>query len=408
MRIENSHHLLDRLREVDEYHARQHPAREAEFRLLARWESGTSVAPRAIPLSWNTIKRPLVILAACVMLLATSLHDEIRRVSRIHFRPVLPSVPAASTSAQQSPPQRPRHERPRFHDTIAPMPHPTPNPSNTIDRSLPVVPRRQSPRKNDVDLSWPQYAPQTSPPEFRRWKPLAKPDKTDLFETSPTQWYWPNPPASKSENPNNFWGGSSSTKVPRKQDENAESHEPHESAEPAVCQSPDALKQAAYLDCSEQGLTLADFKLLEPCGDNQFLRETHECAETEIEACVTDTLGDGKTCEDPGLMKTLAYETCTAAGQQLTDLVFDFGDCNGMVRMAKFTCCTPDLPPPNTPSCHEAVPLNDSMVCRDPGLMKQEAWETCNAEGTYLLDYKAWGDCPPGQASNMIVTCCDP
>ncbi|HRI66921.1 MAG TPA: hypothetical protein PK156_21890 [Polyangium sp.] len=403
MSVHDSRHLLDQLRDLEHHYAQQQPARDAEMRLMSRLRTNTSRSPRIAQLSWNHVKRPLLILAACVVILAASVHDEIRRVGRIHLRPAWPNLPAASTNPLPPPAPKSRQERPRYHDSMTPMPPRAPEPPKTIDPSAPIA-ITLSPDQGELDASWPPDAPRTRTREFNYWNSPEKPRKTNFFDTPSTQWYWPGTRTTKPESYLPSSGGSSrTTNTPTKPEATPKP------PKPVVCQSADVLKKAAYVDCSDQGLTLADFSLLEPCENGLYSGEMHECTEVETDpdGCITDTVGDGKTCMDPGWLKTVAYESCNAAGQQLTDLVFDFGTCNGMAVTATYTCCTPDVPA-NTPTCHETMSPNNQGSCRDSGLMKLEASELCVAEGNYLVDYKAWGNCPPGQASSLVAICCEP
>jgi hypothetical protein len=403
MSVEHGRDLLHPLREVEEHYVRQVPVHGAEMRLLTRFDAKASKLPRTFGLSWNNTKRPLLVLVACAMILAISVHDEMRRVSRIRFRPVFHNLPATSTNPLRPRPPIPQQQRPRFHDSMTPMNPSTPERSNTIEPSVRNS-DMPSPQINESDSSWPLQEPRAYVPEFRRWSSSEKPRRTELLETPSSDWFWPGARATKAENSLPVGGGSSRSTTSPNNDE--ATPKPHQAT---VCQSPDVLKSAAYLDCSDQGLTLSEIVLLEPCGEDLYRSEKHECTEVENEpdGCTTDTLGDGKTCVDPISLKTAAFETCNAAGQQLADVVFDFGDCGGMATFVKYTCCTPDLPP-NPPACHESVPKNAPSVCRDIGLMKQEAWELCSAEGNNLVDYKTWGDCPPGQASELVAICCEP
>jgi len=228
---------------------------------------------------------------------------------------------------------------------------------------------------------------------------------TRTFDNSSADMYLSIAPESKWENASRSLGTSSreTKSTPATHDETTESNGP------AVCQSPDYFKQSADLDCSEKGFALAELTLLDPCGNGQFRRETHECADAELDACITDTIGDGTTCQDPGQIKTLAYEACSASGQQLTDLVYDFSDCGGNAKMATFTCCTPSpqQAPANPPSCYELA-TGDGLTCKDYGTMKQEGSDLCALKAGYLFDFTFGGDCPDGQASKVAVICCNP
>ena len=405
MSIESSHDLVVRLREMDEHYARLEPARGAETRLLARLEKATPSSRKPVGLTWRTIWRPLVFVGACVAVLAISLHDEIPRARRAYFRPLQSNVPAASTEVRPPAPKTPRNQDSVFHDAIVPTARPTNDNRHDVAPSFPLFQNMPSTAEDFVDPSQPRSDRMPRVPLSYRSSPFDGPKKMFSSDTSP-EWYWSGPAAPKSDFPLSGWGGSSSTSSP-----SSRSHEKPKAPEPkasAVCQPPDFFKKSADLDCSEKGLMLTEITLLNPCGNGLFRHEKHECVETELEACFMATLGDGKTCQDPGNFKLIAYEKCTAAGQQLTDLVYDFDNCNGMVKMAQFTCCTPAVepPPPNPPSCYKLAPI-DYSTCKDIGMMKQEASDLCMAEKGYLFDMQYAGDCPAGQASQLFVACCD-
>jgi len=103
----------------------------------------------------------------------------------------------------------------------------------------------------------------------------------------------------------------------------------------------------------------------------------------------------------------IAYEACSAKGQQLIDLSIDTTNCGGKAKMAKYTCCTPapQQPPPNPPSCDE-IPQGDGSTCKDMSTIKQEAVDLCTTDGGSLFDLKFGGDCPNGQASKFVAVCC--
>lgn len=399
MSVESSRDLVARLHEVDEHYARHEPARGAETRLLARLSKTTDSSRK--PLAWRTIWRPLVV-GACLAAVVISLHDEISRARRSYFRPLQPNVPAASTDVHIPAPKTPRKQDPVFHDAIIPTPRPTYENRHDIAPSMPLP---QPPQVDDsVDASQPRR--ERMPRMFLpyRSRPFdAQRMKMRSFDSSSPEWYWSGAPVPKSETPLSLWGGSSSTSSASRRHEKAS--EPNTMI---ACRSTDYLKTAADLDCSEKGLMLTELTLLEPCGNGGFRRETHECIEAELEACFTDTISDGKACQDPGLLKMLAYEKCTAAGLQLIDLVYDFESCNGGMGGAKYTCCAPAVEPPapNPPSCHKLAPI-DSATCKDLGTLKQEASDMCAAENGYLFDLHVGVGCPDGQASQVIVVCCD-
>lgn len=410
MSAESSRNLLARLRDVDEHYTRLEPARGAESRLLARFEGRPSSQRRPIGLTWRNVWRPIMVIAACLAVVVISLHDEIPRAKRAHFRPLHPNMSAASTDVPRPAPKSPQKTNTPFHDSIVPAPGPTNEPPKHVPPMRPFMEDAPSLPEDSVDPWWPRGERGRRILFPRRSNPLHESQRMASFDMSSPDLYWTGAPASKLENPPRGSGGASRTSTLSEPRSHQESSETAESNATPVCQWPDALKQAAYVDCSEKGLAPTDLTFLDPCGNGQFRRETHECAEEEIEVCFTDTLGDGSTCQDPSSWKTVAHDTCAKAGQQLIDLVYESGGCGGYARMAKFTCCTPapEPPPPSPPSCYETAPLGDGSTCKDIGLAKQEAWEACKADGSYLFDMQYAGDCPPGQASQIFVLCCDP
>lgn len=404
MSTDSSRRLLVHLREMDEHYARLEPTRGAESRLIARMERRGSPQRSLIGLAWKTSWRPIVFIGACAAVLALSLHDDVPVALRGHFRPLHPSVPAASTDVRIPTPKVPRKTNPTFHDAVAP--------------TLPTSPTNERPIN---ELPFPTYLPEvpaqsedsfTPPPTDGKRRiqspfrlgPFDKPTTTS-FDHLLSDVYLSAAPESQSESAPRSWGPASrAAKNPT-----ATQQDPTESNASVACQSAESFKKSADFDCSEKGFALAELTLLEPCGNGQFRGETHECAETELDACYTDTIGDGTTCFDPGQIKTLAYETCLAAGQQLTDLVYDMNDCGGKTKMATFTCCTPapQQPPSDLPSCYEMTPA-DASTCKDYGALKQDGSDLCALKSAYLFDMKFEGNCPDGQDSIAVVVCCGP
>lgn len=407
MSANTSRNLVAQLREADQHYAQLSPPAGAEQRLLARLEAKAS-SRKPLGLAWQNVWRPLVIVGVGLVVLALSVHDETQRAQSGPSRRLHPQVPAGSTNIETPPPKTPPRQKPMFLDNIVPTAQPTNDRPPEVTPRYPLYQNESAPSDDFSD------EPQPPQERFRR-VPLSVPwihydgqPKTRPFMMSPTEWYWPGS-AAKSDNPLPFVGGGSSpSSSPSKPSEPATRVEVPKHHAAAPCYAPDSLKKSADLDCSEKGLLLSELTLLEPCANGLFRRETHECIETELEACFTDTLGDGKTCQDPGNLKMLAYDKCVGAGQQLTDLVYDMSDCAGMVKMAKYTCCAPSIePPPNPPSCQKLPPV-ESAVCKDLGTLKLEASDLCAADGGYLFDMQLAGDCPGGQASTMYVACCYP
>lgn len=402
MSAKSSRNLLVHLREMDERYAQVEPTRGAEARLLHRLETQTSPQTNARGLAWRTAWRPVAFVAACVIVLAFSLRDEIPVTLRGHFRPLHRSVPAKSTDESTPMPNMPRRQDSTFHDSIAPAATPSNEPS---PRVLPAPKDlREWPAPPDDSIDAPHIEPRRRIHLSYRSSPFDKPTAR-AFNNSSGDVYLSTAPESKTESAPRSGGSSSrTTRSPSAaHDESADSNSS------PVCQSPESFKISADLDCSEKGFALVELTLLDPCGNGQFRQETHECAETELDACVTVSLGDGTTCQDPGQFKTLAYEACSAAGQQLTDLVYDMSDCGGKTKMATFTCCTPapQQAPANPPSCYEMT-TGDGSICKDYGTIKLESSDLCAIKGGYLFDLKFGGECPDGQASNVSIVCCGP
>ena len=68
----------------------------------------------------------------------------------------------------------------------------------------------------------------------------------------------------------------------------------------------------------------------------------------------------------------------------------------------------PCVPPPATdPGCTAQVQGGDTS-CKDVGVWKQYAWESCQAAGLVLTDYAPYQACGEGSFRFVKYTCCKP
>ncbi len=391
--------VLTPLRELEEQYRQLEPSRHLESKILARLNAEQT---RAVPMSlaWRNVWRPLVFLGACLLVLAIVLHDELRQAQRTYFRPLHPQAPAASTELPKPTPKMVPKPSPTFHNTIRPAPLRAPDDTNETTP-------RWSPLSNTPSWEAEFVEPEQSRPEIRRsffgFPRSNSSPRSDsaMLEDSSWELYWPGSTSEPTSSNLGSWSNASSGSQSANRSEEAQKPQPNEH-----CSPPDVLKQEASLDCSQKGQTLSEMTYIDPCGNGQFRHEHHECIETDLEACFTDKLGDGTTCMDPGEVKKLAYEICLKAGQQLTDLASFSDDCAPNVRQVQYTCCKPTNPPPPAPTCYK-IPAKEITTCTDLGALKQAAWDLCTLENKNLVDLQTWGDCPGGQASQLVAVCCD-
>lgn len=134
------------------------------------------------------------------------------------------------------------------------------------------------------------------------------------------------------------------------------------------------------------------------------------------DACVGGAIDDG-ACVDLVDLKLLASNDLCAEGLSLSAFDIDLGDCpEGQARAAKYACCpTPPAPPdmPKDPPPADdpgGVPCEfvqyDVSACTLVSDLEAGAANTCATAGAALVDRKAWGDCPEGQATSMFFSCC--
>ncbi|AUX46345.1 uncharacterized protein SOCE26_078510 [Sorangium cellulosum] len=171
-------------------------------------------------------------------------------------------------------------------------------------------------------------------------------------------------------------------------------------------------------------LSIAGSTLLAGCStevdidDPLVTNDAEQGVTVEPDACKTGVVGDGVTCEDPGVLKDTANALCVEAGLSLSDFQYDaYGEdgCDWRTREAKFTCCASSEPPPvdpppvepgPDPSCKSGV-VGDGVTCEDPGALKDEAYAICVAAGLELGLFDAWSvvECG-GYAIEAKFTCC--
>ncbi|MDI3290810.1 hypothetical protein [Polyangium sp. 15x6] len=403
--------LLARLRAADELYAQAAPDPALAARLGARLRGLAAEPPRAswIP-SFRGLGRPLALVMVCAAVLFLSLDDD---MPRARTGLVLPKQtefaadPDAAPASERAPETNPRSfDPPRPPEPRAPdSPPPALSPSwRAPDTSFPFESAPERP--SDRALRSPKnQAP--SGPRSRLMTPGGTGDADDeggLVFWSPRQTF----PGESRAPVHGATGGVSgpNTSTPKSPDP-VDPPPPETSS----CATPETWKQCAELDCDENGLVLAEITYLDPCGDGLFRSAEYECMEPDPEpdVCMTDTVGDGVTCQDPALLKDMAFQACQLAGQQMVDFQYTTGDCGWMTRQASYTCCPPivDPPPPPPPVCQSGS-LGDGVTCIDGSILKEKAYAACSELGLNLADLQASGDCPVGQATKVGFTCCGP
>ncbi|MDI3290811.1 hypothetical protein [Polyangium sp. 15x6] len=125
-------------------------------------------------------------------------------------------------------------------------------------------------------------------------------------------------------------------------------------------------------------------------------------------AC-TQGIVESAACEDPGLLKDLAYAICQEDGLGLTAFDYQGGDCGWMTTQAHYECCPlpppVDPPPPPPPPICASGSLGDGVTCQPRDLLKQAAYEACEQAGLQLFNLIDDGDCSPAEAAKMTYFC---
>jgi hypothetical protein len=123
-------------------------------------------------------------------------------------------------------------------------------------------------------------------------------------------------------------------------------------------------------------------------------------------ACTGQALGDEKTCKDIGAWKQAAWESCQAAGLELTDYT-PYGGCGEAgagFQFVKFTCCG-SAPPPPPATCESQLQGGDTS-CKPTAIWKQYASEACEEMGFALADYSPFEACGDDSYRMVKYTCC--
>ncbi|MDI1484530.1 hypothetical protein [Polyangium sp. y55x31] len=406
--------LLARLRAADELYTQAAPDPALAGRLGARLRGLAVEKPRAawIP-SMRGLGRPLALVMVCAAVLFLSLDDD---TPRARTGLVLPKQTefAADPDAEPASERAPK-TNPRSFDPLRPLPSapdsrpPAPSPLwRAPDSASPFEsgPERQidhDPRRPNM------HAPPG--PRSRTMTPGGTADvdgEGGLVFWSPAQ-------ALPGESRAPVYGATGGIRGP-----NTSAPKPPDSVAPppqaSSCATPETWKQRAELDCDENGLVLAEIAYVDPCGDGLFQGADYECMEPdpEVDVCITDTVGDGATCQDPASLKDLAAKMCQVAGQQMVDFQYTTGDCGWMTRQATYTCCPPIVdpppppPPPPPPLVCQSGALGDGVTCIDKSILKEQAYAACSELGLQLADIQSAGDCPVDQATKVGFSCCGP
>ncbi len=402
--------LLSRLRMVDELYAKAEPEPALEVRLRARLRG---LVEKPAPVSFSTSLwgswRPIAIAIAATSVFFLSMQDD--DMPRARSGLVLPKAIESTAETIEAPiGERVEETNPRLGEPQSvPLPS-APDPRSPAPPHSWLAPDPSSPFTSDPERKTLHGArgPMMDAPSLSRMNtPSGSADESEgLLYWSPSQ----DLPRETRASTFGGAGGPRST--------NAGSPKPTAPSEPpapqASCATPETWKGRAVLDCEESGLVLAEIVCLDPCGEGLFQSAEYDCAEPDSEGdtCMTDTLGDGVTCNDPGVLKDLANETCKLSGLEMVDFTYTTDDCGWMTRQASFTCCpvvpVPEPPlPPAAPVCKPGA-LGDGVTCVDNATLEQNAVAACGESGLVLSEIQVSGDCPAGQGSTVGFTCCVP
>jgi len=413
--------ILPHLRALDEQLARVAPRRDLEARLRARLRVETGESGEAAPGRhglrdglWG-MRLPIAAALVAAAVIALGVGDGGERFAErpaVVTSPEAPAAPIASESpAHEASPQDPRPARPSEHVAPAPIaPAPAPRPSAAPAEASPLAQDAAPDEAAPAAPARPEVSPIRSEQLQKIGERAARAPGEAPSAMGPSGYrVAPSSTAAAPPGPGvRGPGGAARTSDGEPAGEESAAPPPPEAVD-AECTSAEALKDEALAACEAKGLALAEVDLLDACGDGKFERVEYQCAEEAPAACFDGSVGDGVTCQDPGLLKQQAGEACENAGLQLVDFIYSDDGCGWQTLKAAYTCCPagpPDPGPgPGQPDCVVST-VGAGATCRGLDVLKAEAVAVCEQSGRVLGDIYPAGGCPDGQASKAEISCC--
>ncbi|NUN12872.1 MAG: hypothetical protein HUU55_04485, partial [Myxococcales bacterium] len=169
-----------------------------------------------------------------------------------------------------------------------------------------------------------------------------------------------------------------------------------------TCKNEGELKEIAYKDCLQLGLSLADLNLYGPCASGGFSTAAYICCgETQppqpdpTDPCFEAKMGGADSCKPAEIWKEYATKACAEQGFDLVKFTTAEPCADGTgFHLSYYACCAASVPPPPQPPPDDSDPqacfegkMGEPTSCKPPEVWKEYAAKMClqaNAELTAL------------------------
>jgi Copper-binding of amyloid precursor, CuBD len=180
------------------------------------------------------------------------------------------------------------------------------------------------------------------------------------------------------------------------------------------CKDVATWKQYASNTCESSGGLLSDYSTREECGQGLYRFVDYTCCsqpapppDPQPTDCTKQTEGSDTSCKDVATWKQYAWSTCDGNGTVFSDYSTREECGAGLYRFVDFTCCSQPTPPPDPqPTNCTKQTEGSSTSCKDVGIWKQYAGNTCEANGGMLTEYSTREECGQGLYRFVDYTCC--
>lgn len=185
-----------------------------------------------------------------------------------------------------------------------------------------------------------------------------------------------------------------------------------------ACKNEGELKEIAYKECLQLGLSLADLNVYGPCSSGGFSIMAWTCCGDSVppqpeptNQCFEGKLGEATSCKPAEVWKEYASNACLQSNATLAKVEVA-GPCSntGGYQMVYYVCCAPNEPtdpppPPPAPECYESK-MGGPTSCKSESTWLEYAANECSADGYGLAKFGFDESCGPGLYRYVYFACC--